>query len=79
MRKDRFLTFTQAETDRFRELGFTTSNGVVYYDSLVSINGSDFTLIREGQDMSVLEQAAKEIYGSRDVIGTIKYVDVSDG
>ena len=67
---------TQAEVDRWRKFGDVTSQGVVYHWELAGPQGARFVLIREGQSISTLKKAAKELRWQRDVVGAITYVDV---
>lgn len=70
-------TFTQAQVDRYRSLGFV-SEGVVFHDELVSWKGAAFYLIDEGQPMAQFVRARKALYESRDVVGAIQLCRIVD-
>ena len=77
VKRSSWHTFTQAQVDRYRRLGFMIQ-GVVYHDELVNIHGAAFYLIDEGQPMAQFVRARKALHESRDVVGTIYLCRIVD-
>ena len=74
--KKSWMTFTQAEADRWRDR-FSTSQGVVFHEEHVP-DGVRLTLLNEGQSQRILDAAAGELLFKRDVVGAIELAEVTD-